>query len=170
MLSRFQSAGGVFEIQDVKAFKDLNCDVVVNCPGVWADDAEVTPARGQVVLVKNPGLERHISTFEDKHYIYPRGATCILGGSYDEGEWSIEPDEELTQDILKWAVRMEPKLAEPEILDVRVGLRPLRPWVRLEAEVLEDGRSVIHNYGHGGAGYTLSWGCAQEVLKLVQSL
>jgi D-amino-acid oxidase len=38
--------------------------------------------------------------------------------------------------------------------------------VRLCAHRLRDGRSVIHNYGHGGSGFTLSWGCAQEVLQL----
>ncbi len=45
----------------------------------------------------------------------------------------------------------------------RVGLRPARPTVRLEAEQA-GGRPVVHNYGHGGAGVTLSWGCAQERL------
>ena len=52
-----------------------------------------------------------------------------------------------------------------EVVAHRVGLRPARPSVRLEAE----GR-VVHNYGHGGAGVTLSWGCAEEVRDLVASL
>src|SRR5262249_41621736 len=50
-----------------------------------------------------------------------------------------------------------------------VGLRPIRPRVRVEAESLAPTRIVIHNYGHGGAGVTLSWGCAQEVVRLVSS-
>jgi len=48
-----------------------------------------------------------------------------------------------------------------EIRDVKHGIRPVRPQVRLERE----GR-VIHNYGHGGSGFTLSWGCAFGVLRL----
>jgi D-amino-acid oxidase len=40
--------------------------------------------------------------------------------------------------------------------------------VRIDTELLADGRRVIHNYGHGGAGFSLSWGCAQKVWELVE--
>ncbi|MCY0909922.1 MAG: FAD-dependent oxidoreductase, partial [Sulfobacillus thermotolerans] len=51
---------------------------------------------------------------------------------------------------------------------VRVGLRPFRQQnVRLEQEM---GTRIIHNYGHGGAGVTFSWGCALEVVELAQKL
>ena len=53
------------------------------------------------------------------------------------------------------------------VLRERVGLRPFRKsGVRLEKEKLGDGRTVIHNYGHGGSGFTLSWGCAEEVVEV----
>jgi len=48
-----------------------------------------------------------------------------------------------------------------------VGLRPYRPSVRLEAEALPGGGVLWHNYGHGGAGVTLSWGCAREITSAV---
>jgi len=51
----------------------------------------------------------------------------------------------------------------------RVGLRPFRKsGIRLEKDRLGS-RTVIHNYGHGGAGFTLSWGCAGQVVKLVEA-
>ena len=55
-----------------------------------------------------------------------------------------------------------PELADARVVGHRVGLRPVRSAVRLEAE----GR-VVHCYGQGGAGVTLSWGCADEVAALV---
>jgi D-amino-acid oxidase len=54
------------------------------------------------------------------------------------------------------------------VLEHVVGLRPGRSTVRLEeGEQLSSGARVVHNYGHGGAGITLSWGCAHEVVTLV---
>jgi D-amino-acid oxidase len=38
--------------------------------------------------------------------------------------------------------------------------------VRLEAERI-GATCVIHNYGHGGAGFTLSWGCAEGTADFV---
>ena len=54
----------------------------------------------------------------------------------------------------------------PDLTSVRTvksGIRPVRAPVRVEREA-----RVIHNYGHGGAGFTVSWGCAMDVLALVR--
>ena len=63
---------------------------------------------------------------------------------------------------------LEPRLAGVEVLEHRVGLRPGRPEIRLEREDPADGVPRVHNYGHGGSGVTLSWGCAEETLRLVR--
>ena len=47
------------------------------------------------------------------------------------------------------------------------GVRPYRnSSYRLDAETIA-GKFVVHNYGHGGAGITLSWGCAAKVRDIV---
>ncbi len=77
-----------------------------------------------------------------------------------------KPDPAITQRILADGAQLDGRVAELDVLDVRVGLRPGRPSVRVEREQLADGRPVVHNYGHDGAGFILSWGCAQEVVDL----
>ncbi len=176
VMDRFLKAGGRYMRVDVPTANDLQgrFEAIINATGVYASefagDISVRPARGQVVIVKNREIKNHTALFEKKFYIYPRGEQCLLGGSYDLDQWDRTPDPALTQEILDWAATMEPCLKTPEILDVRVGLRPLRPTVRLEKELLPDGTPLIHNYGHGGAGYTLSWGCAFDVLKILETL
>jgi D-amino-acid oxidase len=62
-----------------------------------------------------------------------------------------------------------PALRGARVITERVGLRPYRPEVRLEAGTLPGGRTLWHNYGHGGAGVTLSWGCAREITSAVRA-
>jgi D-amino-acid oxidase len=47
------------------------------------------------------------------------------------------------------------------------GLRPVREKYGPRVEKDATDPRVIHNYGHGGAGVTLSWGCAAEVVALL---
>lgn len=48
------------------------------------------------------------------------------------------------------------------------GLRPFRGSnVRVERELRRTGSKIVHSYGHGGAGWSLSFGCAQDVAALV---
>lgn len=52
---------------------------------------------------------------------------------------------------------------------ISVCTRPFRPaGPRLEAEAI-DGKTIVHNYGHGGSGWSLSWGCAAEAAQLALS-
>ncbi|MGH3414459.1 MAG: FAD-dependent oxidoreductase [Marmoricola sp.] len=150
-------------------------DVVVDASGLGArllaGDATVTPVRGQVVLLGQVGLDRwwldsgtasgHSS---QPTYVVPRSHDIVVGGTDEPGEWNPRPVASTASAILDRAVRLVPALAGAPVLRSRVGLRPARSVVRLEAN---DGGRVIHCYGHGGAGVTLSWGCADEVAALV---
>jgi D-amino-acid oxidase len=144
----------------------VGADVVVNCTGIaarfLAADPTVHPVQGQVVLVEQVGLERWWLDSAGPTYVVPRAHDIVVGGTDVEGEWSRTPSPEVASSILRRALRLVPELAGAEVLGHRVGLRPARPQVRLER--VDD---VVHCYGHGGAGVTLSWGCAEEVAGLV---
>jgi D-amino-acid oxidase len=98
--------------------------------------------------------------------MFPHGETILLGGTNEEGNWDRQPSAEVAERILAGCIAVEPRLRGAEILGHRVGLRPVRPEVRLEAEPLGDG-VLWHNYGHGGAGISMAWGCAAEIARAV---
>lgn len=144
-------------------------DVVVNCSGLGsrllAGDLTTQPVRGQVVLVEGVDLDRWTLDSTGPTYVVPRSSQVVVGGTEQPGDWSRTPSAETAADILARGTRLVPDLAGARVVGHRVGLRPARPAVRLETE----GRTV-HCYGQGGAGVTLSWGCAAEVARLVSEL
>ncbi|MPY85865.1 MAG: FAD-dependent oxidoreductase, partial [Actinophytocola sp.] len=103
-------------------------------------------------------------------YVVPRIHDIVVGGTAQQGEWNRQPDQATAAEILRRARALVPELAGAEVVNHRVGLRPARPTVRLESERTEEGSGVVHCYGHGGAGVTLSWGCAAEVVDQVNAL
>jgi D-amino-acid oxidase len=144
-------------------------DAVVDCAGMGAKflaaDPSLHPVQGQVVLVEQVGLERwwlEGVTDEGPTYVVPRSRDVVVGGTDVEGEWSRTPSPDVAAAILRRALRLVPGLAGAEVIGHKVGLRPARPEVRLERV-----GDVVHCYGHGGAGVTLSWGCAREVAELL---
>ncbi|MHC3430376.1 FAD-dependent oxidoreductase, partial [Streptomyces sp. DT18] len=84
-----------------------------------------------------------------------------------DGEGGFGRDQEAAAGILARCAAVEPRLAGARVLEHRVGARPTRAAGRVEEERATGGARVVHNYGHGGAGVTLSWGCAGEVLDVV---
>jgi D-amino-acid oxidase len=176
LLDRFRAAGGRIEYRRLTTIDEAlaECRVVVDCAGLGArdlvGDRSLTPIRGQIVRVAQVGLERFI--FDDHSpggvtYIVPRSSDIILGGTADEGDERLAPDPATAAAILERCAALEPRLRDAAIQEHRVGLRPGRAAVRLEAEE-RGGGVLIHNYGHGGAGVTLSWGCADAVVGLVR--
>lgn len=176
LLERFVASGGTVRQKAVPSLEEAagTGRVVVNCAGLGAkdlaNDGTMTPIRGQVVRVRNPGIERFALDEENPGgvtYVVPRKEDCVLGGTAEEGKWDLEPDPVTAGEIMRRCAELEPKLADAEVLEHRVGLRPGRSEVRLEGALLEGGVPCVHNYGHGGSGVTLSWGCAEEALRLV---
>jgi D-amino-acid oxidase len=157
------------------AFADA--PVVVNCSGVGArelvPDPEVQPIRGQLVAVRNPGLRdffaEHTDELGEMTYLLPQGDVLLLGGSAEKGEAEPVPDDEVARAIVERCSAIFPAIAAADILGHRSGIRPWRPAVRLEHEA-RGTRHIVHNYGHSGAGVSLSWGCADDVTRLVLDL
>jgi D-amino-acid oxidase len=166
------------DLTDVTDLAAASRGVVVNCSGLGArwlvPDPAVTPVRGQVVLVDQIGLDEWIAdeSEEDRPltYVVPRIDDVVVGGTAEDGAFGLDVDPDTASDILRRATELVPALAGARVLGHKVGLRPARPTVRLEAETVPGADApltVVHCYGHGGAGVTLSWGCAAEVVALV---
>jgi D-amino-acid oxidase len=170
---RFAELGGRFERSDLSELREAEGDVVVNCAGVGAHrltgDAALRPVRGQVAYVRTRDPVRFMVDEEGPNalaYVLPRPDVTVLGGTAEEDDWEPSPRAETTRSILERTRLLEPRLEGATYLGSAVGLRPGRTEVRLERDSLPDGRPLIHNYGHGGSGFTLSWGCADEVARL----
>lgn len=174
LLRRFRELGGALEQRSVAGFDELPGDVLVDCAGADAKaltgDASLEPVRGQVAYVRTRERLRFVIDEEGPNalaYVLPRPDVVVLGGTAEAGDRDLRPREATTRDILARTARIEPRLAGAELVGAAVGLRPARPAVRLERNTTADGRPLVHDYGHGGSGVTLSWGCADEVCALV---
>jgi len=180
LTDRLRAAGSelVFgeQLQDLdEGFADA--PIVVNCSGVGArelvPDPEVQPIRGQLVAVRNPGLREffaeHTDELGEMTYLLPQGDILLLGGSAEKGEAEPVPDAEVARAIVARCGEIFPEITDTPVLGHRTGIRPSRPQVRLEHDDLGD-RHVVHNYGHSGAGVSLSWGCADDVAEIVLRL
>ena len=174
--ARFERAGGRLEVSPVSSLAELAgaAPVVVNCSGAAArelvPDPAVVPVRGQVVIAANPGIEEFLIDRDPEPpwitYMFPHGEEILLGGTNDESNLEQDPQDNIAERIVAGCAGIDPRLRGAEILGHRVGFRPCRPEVRLESEPL-DGGVLWHNYGHGGAGISLSWGCAAEITRAV---
>ena len=174
LAARFRKAGGEIhanvrfeKLEDV----DTTFDLVINCAGIGASelvhDADLEPHRGQVAIVPRIDGLSYAVVCDDVPLMYaiPRANDCVFGGTNEVSD-NLAADPATTSRIVTECSRVL-NIDKPGVLAERVGLRPFRrSGVRLERDRFRDGRTVIHNYGHGGAGFTLSWGCAHEVLNM----
>ncbi|WP_255490715.1 MULTISPECIES: FAD-dependent oxidoreductase [unclassified Mumia] len=173
---RLAASGGTVTRMALSALPP-GADAVVNASGLGSrllsSDETTSPVRGQVLrLPPVPGVDEVVLADRDDTvtYVVPRGDDVVVGGTSEPGVWDLAPRTQDSEAILARAAALVPALRGAPVLGVRVGLRPARLTVRLALERREGASPVVHCYGHGGAGVTLSWGCADEVADLLDTL
>jgi len=173
LLSRFKELGGSCELREFTKLQDVPGNVIVNCCGLGGrelcNDNELKPVRGQVIYIKqDPGFGRFDQKPETLTYTIPRRDVTVLGGTAQKDDWEENVRPEENEYILSKCEKLWPELDRGNIVGSAVGLRPSRSEIRLEEEMI-NGKKILHNYGHGGAGVTLSWGCADEIVKMMKT-
>nr|XP_016927786.1 D-aspartate oxidase [Drosophila suzukii] len=175
LMKRFARNGGAVvrkRITDLDAFvADSEYDVIVNCSGLGSrtllKDNDMYAVRGQVSRVKaNWIFSAVLDESDDGHYIIPNTETVVLGGTHQERDYNTQVCPKDKKIIVEGCCRYVPGLEHTDVVCDWVGLRPGRTELRLEAE-RRGSKLLIHNYGHGGSGVTLCWGCADDVLDIL---
>lgn len=194
LIARYISSGGKIENCIIGDMSEplSQANIVINCSGLGAQklgDSLVYPTRGQLVKVtRPPGVSTIYCDDENPEgmvHIMPQRDHIMLGGTYERMDGNLKISTEISAAILDRCIRAMPALAQAQVISEYVGLRPSRKeigsrgGIRLErensglptdnetAQISE--KFVVHNYGHGGNGVTYSWGCAKEVLDLVEN-
>jgi len=167
LMDEFKDDGGKIETREIKSLDELQneCDLIIHCSGMNArtlvNDQAMIPMKGQIVVM-DLHLDIPIILVEsDPTYIVQRKDGCIVGGTREENVFTETTDEETLNAIVDRASKFFPEIKTASRITQWAGLRPYRNEVRVERE-----ENIIHNYGHGGSGFTLAWGCAKEVLGL----
>lgn len=148
-------------------------DLVINCTGLGArtlvGDPEISALFGQIVIAAPGAVDLAITVTDHRDpdaifYVIPRRHELVLGGVTRAMAHDAVPERDpaVSRRILDHAAMLGIPIGE--VLRERTGLRPYRSEVRLERV-----DRVIHNYGHGGAGFTLCRGCAEDVVSLVEA-
>jgi D-amino-acid oxidase len=180
-----RSAGVEFKKMRIAAFDDLapDYDMIINCTGFGArelaKDNDFVPYKGQYFVLKGSDSSPRTYIGDDDHpggmaYMIPRYGEVLIGGCADKGLEDLEFTLDWT-DTIKRAGLFVPWLRERSLRDQTrppvVGIRPCRAaGVRLELDFASTSIPIVHNYGHGGSGFSLSWGCAEAVRALVASV
>lgn len=186
MYEHLQSVGVTFKRQKLnnlnQAWLTFFTKVVFNCTGLGAKeldgvkDTKVYPTRGQIVVIDAPHVQVNMCKWvrDSATYIIPRphsGGQLVCGGFLQRGVDNGDTFSYETEDILKRVTEMCPQILEKPIKIIReaAGMRPNRNGgARVEPEVLEDGRLIIHNYGAGGYGYQSGFGMATFAVRAYQ--
>ena len=176
LMDRFAASGGSVHQRTLASLDEVPAEarVVVNCAGLGArdlvGDTSMNPIRGQIVRVRNPGLERFVLDEDNPEgvtYMSPARTTASSAEPPTRANGTSNPTQRPPKTSCAAATRSSRASRTPRCWSTR--------WASDPAARGTPGRGedpaavpIIHNYGHGGSGITLSWGCAEETLGLVR--
>lgn len=179
LLKKFYELKGKLIIRKIHSLDELTnaYDIVINSAG-WeskhlTNDSDVYPVRGQTEIAKMSGEIKNFSSLNiadmDAYVVYrPQSNDCVLGTTYQEGNTHTEPNDLDKKEILTKISLLFPRLSSLNTIS-KVGIRCGRFDVRLECSNLVNKNDkdalLIQCYGHGGSGYSASWGSAGEILQ-----
>lgn len=157
-----------------------DCKVLFNATGLGArtlgqvEDKRCYPTRGQVVVVRVPSVRENRVRWGTDYatYIIPRpgsGGHVVCGGFLQKNRYTASTFADESEDIIRRTTELMPELKGAEIVRDAAGLRPSRDGgVRIERQVDQLGRTIIHDYGAGGAGYQSGYGMAKHAISLLE--
>ncbi|KAL3858568.1 hypothetical protein ACJMK2_008844 [Sinanodonta woodiana] len=179
MMKRFRKNGGKVINQTVKNLEEFTekYDLLVNCSSLSSrelfGDKEMTPIRGHLIRVKAPWVKHFLIVDNADTYIYPGQDNVALGGTRQKGIEDLTHEQVHFDDVMRRCCAAIPSLKTAKIEQQWIGLRPFRSVVRVEGEEVNiKGKTlkVVHNYGHGANGVTLSWGTAVHATEIAKKM
>ncbi len=173
--------GATFVRRHVHALEELldDFELVINCAGLGAaaltDDDKLYPVKGQYLVldVADDAPKEYLG--DDQHpegmaYVIPRDGQILVGGTEEANKSDLAFTVDRDALIRRASQFIDYDLTQLRELGTAVGLRPCRTDRRVRFGLDDCEPRIIHNYGHGGSGFSLAWGCAEDVAKLVRAI
>ncbi|KAF0333062.1 FAD dependent oxidoreductase [Gigaspora margarita] len=168
LLNIFTLMGGTTQRAELSHLNECiknETDIVINCSGVHSRTLKEKTDNKSVLTYVIPHDEEEV----------------ILGGTYEENNYSTDVDYDAAARIIQRCLAICPDLlpkdqAQLTIKGYGVGLRPCRKGgVRVDAEWITSEKIskkilIGHNYGHGGAGFESSYGAANHLIKVMKGM
>ncbi|KAE8350254.1 FAD dependent oxidoreductase [Aspergillus coremiiformis] len=183
---------GDIRLHEAELLNAYNADIIVNATGIGArelaTDGQIFPVRGAVKKIKRPAGYPADAAFLLPAQVNPDGSvgktvfivprnddTLVVGSITQRNNWELNLSLDSPEVKAMWerATEFLPVLKNAD-RDSQSLAQGLRPFSHLNVRVSPDSRAntcrIVHNYGHGGSGWTLAVGCARTCVRLVEEL
>lgn len=180
--------------QESELLKTYNADAIINAMGLGAREAAADPnvygLHGALLRLVNDGTDFPVvknamivssvkagASGGDGAFILPRQDNILVLGTISQSKGEAADLTVDSTEVKEMRARCEDLL--PCLKNARLdnnypilqGTRPQRKGgVRVQHESRRADSRMVHSYGHGGAGWSLAIGSAQEAIRLVSEV